>query len=134
MKKLFIISLSISIALSTLSYKAMAGDPSGSEKISKNFLKFNLTSAVIKNYSIQYERILSRGISLGVAYKIMPSSGLPYADKMIKWFDITDHDTQVLRGHQYGELYYNAGTPVLFREEKIWKRVLLRTLLQVWTV
>ena len=98
MKKLSIISLSISIALSALSYKAMAEDPAGSEKISKNFLKFNLTSAVIKNYSIQYERILSRGISLGVAYKIMPSSGLPYADKMIKWFDITDNDTQVLLG------------------------------------
>ena len=28
----------------------------------------------------------------------MPSSGLPYADKMIKWFDITDNDTQVLLG------------------------------------
>ena len=63
-------------------------------KIRKNFIKFNLTSALLKNYSLQYERVLTRTISLAVSFRIMPEGGIPYSDNIIKWFDITDPETQ----------------------------------------
>jgi hypothetical protein len=65
-------------------------------RIAKNFVKFNITSALIKNYSLQYERILSRGVSVAVTFRLMPEGGIPYSDNIIKWFDITDPKTQVV--------------------------------------
>ena len=65
-------------------------------KISKNFIKFNITSALIKNYSLQYERVLSRGISVALSFRVMPETTIPYSDKIIKWFDVTDPETQVV--------------------------------------
>jgi hypothetical protein len=70
--------------------------PSEKRKISKNFIKFNITSALIKNYSLQYERVLSRVVSVAVSFRVMPETGIPYSDKIIKWFDITDPETQVV--------------------------------------
>jgi hypothetical protein len=70
--------------------------PADKVKISKNFIKFNITSAIIKNYSLQYERVLSRGVSMALSFRMMPESGIPYTDKIFKWFDITDPETQVI--------------------------------------
>lgn len=49
----------------------------------KNFLKVNLTAIVFKNYSLQYERVLNRKFSIAVAYRTMPSSALPFKDKIV---------------------------------------------------
>ena len=68
--------------------------PANTLKISKNFIKFNITSALIKNYSLQYERILSRTVSIAVSFRMMPESGIPYTDNIFRWFDITDPETQ----------------------------------------
>jgi hypothetical protein len=65
-------------------------------KVSKNIIKFNITSALIKNYSLQYERVLSKGISLALSLRVMPETTIPYSNKIIKWFDITDPDAQVV--------------------------------------
>lgn len=43
----------------------------------KNILKVNLTSAVLRYYSLQYERLLSRKISAGIGMGYMPSGKLP---------------------------------------------------------
>jgi hypothetical protein len=65
-------------------------------KRAKNFIKFNITSALIKNYSLQYERVISRSVSVAVTFRMMAVSGIPYSDNIIKRFDITDAKTQVV--------------------------------------
>jgi len=45
-----------------------------------NLIKINLTAIVLKNYSIQYERVLSKPVSLALSYRIMPTSKLPFAN------------------------------------------------------
>jgi hypothetical protein len=91
MKKLLLNLLFIFCTLTVASpQEAVSAGLSGSEKVPRNLFKFNVSSAVIKNYSLQYERVLSRSISLAIGYRTMPESGLPYPDKIINWFDITD--------------------------------------------
>jgi Protein of unknown function (DUF3575) len=48
-----------------------------SAKHAMNIFKVNLTAIVLKNYSFQYERILSRKFSLALGYRTMPNSSLP---------------------------------------------------------
>nr|MBP6365337.1 hypothetical protein [Bacteroidales bacterium] len=43
-----------------------------SAKPQMNFVKFNLTSLLLKNYSLQYERVLSKSISAAVSFRFMP--------------------------------------------------------------
>lgn len=93
MKKLYIISLLICFTLSVVRSQDAPPVASGdSIKISKNLIKVNITSALIKNYSLQYERILSKSVSATVTFRMMPVTGIPYTDNLIKWFDITDPD------------------------------------------
>lgn len=50
----------------------------------ENFLKINLTALVLKNYSLQYERILNRKTSLAIAFRTMPNSSLPLKNLFVK--------------------------------------------------
>jgi len=56
----------------------------------KNIVKLNLTSPLLKNYSLQYERVLSKRISVAVSGRVMPSSTLPY--KSLIKDQVTDVD------------------------------------------
>jgi hypothetical protein len=95
MKKLFILSLLITISVSAiLAQEGSQVAPRQMPDISKNLIKFNLTSALIKNYSVQYERVVSRTISLGVSFKMMPESGIPYTDQIFKWSGEIDAETR----------------------------------------
>jgi hypothetical protein len=60
-----------------------------SDEIKKNLLKVNLPGLFIKNYSLQYERILTRKTSVALSFRSMPTSGVPF-----KGFfkDVTDND------------------------------------------
>lgn len=60
----------------------------------KNFIKTNITSIVLKNYSLQYERVISRKISVAVQYRLMPESGLPFKSTILKAIDDNDPDTK----------------------------------------
>ena len=74
-------------------------DQAGPSKIAKNIFKFNITTALIKNYSLQYERVLTRTISVALTGRFMPESNIPYTDYIIRWGGITDPDVQaVLEG------------------------------------
>ncbi len=44
----------------------------------KNLLKVNLTSPILKNYSIQYERILNKRLSLALSGRVMPATAMPF--------------------------------------------------------
>jgi len=63
-------------------------------RMPKNFVKFNVTSALIKNFELQYERVLSKSISMALSFNIMPETKLPFSDLIINWADITDPEEQ----------------------------------------
>ena len=62
----------------------------GSEKISKNMVKVNLSALFLKTYSMQYERVLSRTVSMAISGGFTPETNLPYTDQIIKWSGATE--------------------------------------------
>ncbi|MCI0523091.1 MAG: DUF3575 domain-containing protein [Bacteroidales bacterium] len=62
----------------------------GSEKIPKNMFKVNLSALFLKTYSLQYERVLSRTVSMAISGAYMPETYLPYTDQIIKWSGATE--------------------------------------------
>jgi hypothetical protein len=98
MKKNLIFFLFIIITLTSLSAQnqpTYASDDLAKSSINeadaaKNFIKLNLTSALVKNYSLQYERVLSKSISAALSFKMMPESGLPFPDNIISMAKIDD--------------------------------------------
>jgi hypothetical protein len=49
-----------------------------------NFFKTNLTSIPLKNYSLQYERVLSKGVSIAVTFRTMPSTSIPFKSLILE--------------------------------------------------
>lgn len=100
MKKLLISYLLITCAILVAGAQGVSStNASNEETTSMNFVKLNLTAALIKNYSIQYERILTKDFSAALSFRIMPETGLPYKNQIIKWSDITDPtDKQTIEG------------------------------------
>lgn len=62
-------------------------------KYLRNFIKINLTSLALKNYSIQYERVLTKAISVAVAYRTMPATTLPFNNLILNTVG-EDQDTK----------------------------------------
>ncbi len=58
-----------------------------------NILKVNLFGLPLKNYSFQYERVLTKHISLAIGMRTMPSSTLPFQSTFVSLADITDQQT-----------------------------------------
>jgi len=58
-----------------------------------NFIKLHLTGLLLKNYQLQYERVLSKSISIAVAYKTMPVSTLPFKNKIVDLVGEGDPET-----------------------------------------
>jgi hypothetical protein len=48
----------------------------------KNILKINLTGIFLKNYGIQYERMLTRKTSFALGLSTMPNTTIPYYEKL----------------------------------------------------
>lgn len=59
----------------------------------KNIIKVNLMALPLKNFSFQYERVLSKHISLALGVRTMPSSGLPFQSTFVSIADVTDQQT-----------------------------------------
>jgi len=43
----------------------------------ENFLKVNITSLPLKNYHVQFERVLSKKVSAALGVRVMPTTGIP---------------------------------------------------------
>jgi hypothetical protein len=111
MKRLLILSLFLTCTLSVLNSQEIPADSlkttdetvqtppdavlaaddmekykSETDDISKNFVKFNLTSLAVMNFSLQYERVLSKRVSAAVSFSMMPENTIPtyLADQFIK--------------------------------------------------
>lgn len=90
MNQNLLIAFFISLLISFTSFKAIAqNEPMNADttlqikevnKINphKNIFKINLTALLLKNYSFQYERVLSKSISVVLGYRTMPSSTIPF--------------------------------------------------------
>lgn len=104
MKKLVIFSLFITCTLLVIRAQEnivivtadSVNNPAKPAKISKNFVKFNLTTAILKSYSFQYERALSKKISMAVTYKTMPESSIAYIDDILRLSGDVDPETKNL--------------------------------------
>lgn len=60
----------------------------------QNFMKINLTAIALKNYSIQYERVLNKSISIAVSFRTMPTTSIPFKNLILKTVDEGDADTK----------------------------------------
>jgi hypothetical protein len=119
MKRLLILSLFLTYTLSVLNSQEIPADSlkttdetvqtppdavlaaddmekykSETDDISKNFVKFNLTSLAVMNFSLQYERVLSRSISGALSFAYMPETNIPtyIADQVINQVDNMSDD------------------------------------------
>ena len=90
MKKLLISALLIICMLSVINaHEIPLAKPDSQEvtdDISKNLIKLNLTSLPIKNFSLQYERVLTKSISGALTFSVMPETNLPnfIANEIVK--------------------------------------------------
>ncbi len=62
------------------------------DKHKMNIVKVNLMALALKNYSFQYERVLTKKISIALGVRTMPSSTLPFKDVFVDQFGISDPD------------------------------------------
>ena len=119
MKRLLILSLFLACTLSVLNSQEIPADSlkttdetvqtppdavlaaddmekykSETDDISKNFIKLNLTSLAVLNFSLQYERVLSRSISGAISFSYMPETNIPtyIADQLITQVENNSED------------------------------------------
>jgi len=61
-------------------------------KPKRNLIKLNLTGIPLRNYSVQYERVLSKRLSIAFSYRNMPEGNLPMKDFIIDNIDNPDQE------------------------------------------
>ncbi|MEO9022178.1 MAG: hypothetical protein ABI237_13875 [Ginsengibacter sp.] len=59
-----------------------------------NIIKGNLPALLFKSYSLQYERVLSRKISVAIQYRTMPETGIPFKSSVLKLLSDDDANTK----------------------------------------
>ena len=85
--------LFVGTAITATAQKAKSGKEEKNSPPS-NFIKVNLTGIPLKNYSVQYERAIKRKLSFAIAYRTMPSTGLPFKTQILDAVGTNDPDTK----------------------------------------
>ena len=82
----------------------MAQDTTVVETASKkeNIVKINLSSLVFKNISVQYERVITKRMSLGLGVSFLPKSGLPFAGSLKEQFGENEDARRAIESTQLG--------------------------------
>jgi Protein of unknown function (DUF3575) len=57
--------------------------PAGKSTLPMNMIKVNLTSLPLKQYALQYERVLNRKFSFALGVRVMPASTLPFKQAIL---------------------------------------------------
>ncbi len=100
---LFICALSITslVAQSTLDEQSGGSAPvikktsaETGDNHKMNIVKVNLMALALKNYSFQYERILTKKISVAVGIRSMPTGSLPFQDVFVNQIADDDPDLE----------------------------------------
>ena len=77
--------------------------PKEKSEIKKNIVKVNLMALGLKNYSFQYERVLTKHISVALGVRTMPTGGLPLKNTIIELVGADDPQvTQTLTDLKVG--------------------------------
>ena len=77
--------------------------PKEKTEIKKNIIKVNLMALGLKNYSFQYERVLTKHISVALGVRSMPTGGLPLKSTIIDLVGTDNPDvTQTLNDLKVG--------------------------------
>ncbi|HOZ85129.1 MAG TPA: DUF3575 domain-containing protein [Niabella sp.] len=58
----------------------------------RNIVKVNLTSPIIKNYGVQYERVINKVVSVAISGRVMPTTTIPFKNYIQKRLIIEDDD------------------------------------------
>lgn len=66
----------------------------GDTLYAKNYFKVNLAALLLKNYSFQYERILSRKISIAIGFRTMPNTSVPFKNYVKEIVGDDDQETE----------------------------------------
>lgn len=64
-----------------------------------NIIKMNASALIVKNFSFQYERILTKRIGVAMGLRLMPKSGLPFRNTIEKIVeeDNADNSSEISR-------------------------------------
>ena len=96
------------LLLLATSFAGKAQTP-GEENTNKNIACLNLTGLFVKNIGVQYERILNKKSSIGVSFRFMPVSPLPF--KSIARKIVADEDPNIRETIEQLEVGNFAFTP-----------------------
>ena len=101
MKKNILILFALLITLltfhSSVYSQSESNNDSGENKSSdfdRNFIKVNLTALPLKNFGLQYERVMTKHISLGLSVRYMPNTTLPFKNLILNSIEDGDTDTE----------------------------------------
>jgi hypothetical protein len=81
------------IPLLVFIFLSLKGFSQDAEVYPANVVKINLSSLVLKNIGLQYERKLSRRISFGLGFRIMPDGPIPFRSVLLKKSNSSGNDT-----------------------------------------
>lgn len=86
------------VSLIALSMKASAQDatPENASTVPQNFIKLNVLSLPLKNFHLQYERVLSKRVSVAIGGRLMPTSGIPFKSVILDAVGTDGQDTRDL--------------------------------------
>ena len=97
------------LALSSSSVSAQ--DEKVAEKPARNIFKVNLPALALRNYSFQYELVVSKRVSLAFGYRNMPNGPLPFQSSLLSISGSNDQTTiDAIKNAQVGN---TAFTPEL---------------------
>lgn len=57
-----------------------------------NLVKTNVTGILLKNYSVQYERVFTKRFSASLSYRNMPEGGLPFRSFILDRMEQDDQE------------------------------------------
>src|SRR5687767_7572070 len=88
----FILCFCLLIAANTVKSQGFADTTTA--RVKQNIFKLNLTAIPLRNYSFQYERVLSKSISLVAGFRFMPTGNIPFKNEILDEIDEGDEDTR----------------------------------------
>lgn len=91
-KNLYFLLVSVVIPYAVMAQKVeKAEEPA----FKKNIIKLNLFALGLKNFTVQYERAVSKKISVAATFRFMPKGGIPLKSTFIKMADDSDTERQI---------------------------------------
>jgi hypothetical protein len=63
----------------------------------KNAVKVNLSSLVLRNYNIQYERKIVSKLTVNIGFRTMPKGKLPWQDQLVKYAGLDNQNLELGR-------------------------------------